>query len=94
MRSRLLLVVLLALLAALQAQLWLGRGSIPRVAAMQNQLNTQKTANAQANEANERLASEVHDLKEGLDMVEKKARSELGMVKQGEIYVQYTPPTR
>ena len=62
MRSRLLLVVLLALLAALQAQLWLGRGSIPRVAAMQNQLNTQKTANAQANEANERLASEVHDL--------------------------------
>ncbi|MCB1975277.1 MAG: cell division protein FtsB [Nitrospirota bacterium] len=94
MRSRLLLVVLLALLAALQAQLWLGRGSIPRVAAMQNQLNTQKTANAQANEANERLASEVHDLKEGLDMVEEKARSELGMVKQGEIYVQYTPPTR
>ena len=94
MRSRLLLVVLLALLAALQAQLWLGRGSIPRVAAMQNQLNTQKTANAQANEANERLASEVHDLKEGLDMVEEKARSELGMVKQGDIYVQYTPPTR
>lgn len=94
MRSRLLLVVLLALLAALQAQLWLGRGSIPRVAAMQNQLNTQKTANAQANEANERLTSEVHDLKEGLDMVEEKARSELGMVKQGEIYVQYTPPTR
>ena len=94
MRSRLLLVVLLALLAALHAQLWLGRGSIPRVAAMQNQLNTQKTANAQANEANERLASEVHDLKEGLDMVEEKARSELGMVKQGEIYVQYTPPTR
>jgi len=93
-RSRLLLVVLLALLAALQAQLWLGRGSIPRVAAMQNQLNTQKTANAQANEANERLTSEVHDLKEGLDMVEEKARSELGMVKQGEIYVQYTPPTR
>ncbi|MCO5112043.1 MAG: septum formation initiator family protein [Burkholderiaceae bacterium] len=94
MRSRLLLVVLLGLLAALQAQLWLGRGSIPRVAAMQNQLNTQKTANAQADEANERLASEVHDLKEGLDMVEEKARSELGMVKQGEIYVQYTQPTR
>ena len=67
--------LLLALLAALQAQLWLGRGSIPRVAAMQNQLNTQKTANARANEANERLASEVHDLKEGLDMVEEKARS-------------------
>ncbi|MGB3450555.1 MAG: septum formation initiator family protein [Giesbergeria sp.] len=90
MRSRLLLAVLLALLAALQAQLWLGRGSIPRVAAMQSQLDEQKAANARAGEANERLASEVHDLKEGLDMVEEKARSELGMVKQGEIYVQYT----
>ncbi len=90
MRSRLLLAVLLALLAALQAQLWLGRGSIPRVAATQSQLDEQKAANARAGEANERLASEVHDLKEGLDMVEEKARSELGMVKQGEIYVQYT----
>ena len=90
MRSRLLLAVLLALLAALQAQLWLGRGSIPRVAAMQSQLDEQKAADARAGEANERLASEVHDLKEGLDMVEEKARSELGMVKQGEIYVQYT----
>ena len=90
MRSRLLLAVLLALLAALQAQLWLGRGSIPRVAAMQSQLDEQKAANARAGEANERLASEVHDLKEGLDMVEEKARSELGIVKQGEIYVQYT----
>ena len=91
MRSRLLLAVLLALLAALQAQLWLGRGSIPRVAAMQSQLDEQKAANARAGEANERLASEVHDLKEGLDMVEEKARNELGMVKPGEIYVQFTP---
>ena len=49
------------------------------------------TESVQASQANERLASEVHDLKEGLDMVEDKARNELGMVKQGEIYVQYTP---
>ena len=61
---------------------------------MKSELNERKTANAQAGEANGRLASEVHDLKEGLDMVEEKAPSELGMVKQGEIYVQYTPPTR
>ena len=91
MGSRLVPVVLLALLAALHAQLWLGRGSLPRVHEMQRQINDQKAANAQASQANERLASEVHDLKEGLDMVEDKARNELGMVKQGEIYVQYTP---
>ncbi|HAU58605.1 MAG: septation ring formation regulator EzrA [Verminephrobacter sp.] len=90
MGSRLVPVVLLALLAALHAQLWLGRGSLPRVHEMQRQINDQKAANAQASQANARLASEVHDLKEGLDMVEDKARNELGMVKQGEIYVQYT----
>ncbi len=90
MASRIVPAVLLALLAALHAQLWLGRGSLPRVHEMQRQIKEQKAANAQASLANERLASEVHDLKEGLDMVEEKARSELGMVKQGEIFVQFT----
>jgi cell division protein FtsB len=91
MASRLVPVVLLALLAALHAQLWLGRGSIPRVQEMQRQLEAQTAANDQARQANERLNSEVHDLKEGLDMVEEKARSELGMVKPNEVYVQYMP---
>ena len=83
-------VVLLALLVALHAQLWLGRGSLPQVAAMQQKSEAQKAANAQVRQANERLASEVHDLKEGLDMVEEKARSEIGMVRPNEIFVQIT----
>lgn len=91
MINRLVPVVLLALLAAVHAQLWLGRGSLPRVNEMQRQIDVQKAANAQAQQANERLTSEVHDLKEGLDMVEEKARSELGMVRPNEIYVQFTP---
>ena len=91
MGSRLVPVILLALLAALHAQLWLGRGSVPRVNAMQHQIDAQKAANDRARQANERLTSEVHDLKEGLDMVEEKARSELGMVKPNEVYVQFTP---
>ncbi len=91
MVNRLVPVVLLALLAAVHAQLWLGRGSLPRVNAMQRQIDVQKAANAQAQQVNERLTSEVHDLKEGLDMVEEKARSELGMVRPNEIYVQFTP---
>ena len=90
MVNRLVPVVLLALLAAVHAQLWLGRGSLPRVNEMQRQIDVQKTANAQAQQANERLTSEVHDLKEGLDMVEEKARSELGMVKPNEMFVQIT----
>lgn len=91
MSTRLVPVVLLALLAAVHAQLWLGRGSLPQVAAMQQKIDEQKTANAQVRQTNERLASEVHDLKEGLDMVEEKARNELGMVKPNEVYVQFTP---
>ena len=84
-------MILLGLLAAVHAQLWLGRGSLPQVAAMQQQIEEQKAANAQVRQTNERLASEVHDLKEGLDMVEEKARNELGMVKPNEVYVQFTP---
>lgn len=91
MGSRLVPVVLLALLVAVHAQLWMGRGSIPRVQAMQRDIDAQKAANAAARQANERLTSEVNDLKEGLDMVEEKARSELGMVKPNEIFVQFTP---
>ena len=88
MASRLLPLALIALLVMLHAQLWFGRGSIASVAALQQQLEAQKAANLRAQQANERLASEVRDLKEGLEMVEEKARMELGMVKPNEIYVQ------
>ena len=94
MVSRTVTVVLLALLVGLHAQLWLGRGSVPRVNEMQRQIDVQKAANDQARQANERLASEVHDLKEGLDMVEELARQELGMVKPNEVFVQIAQPKK
>ena len=81
-------VMLIALLLILHGQLWFGRGSIPDVARLSKQLEEQKQLNAQALQANERLEAEIHDLKEGLEIVEEKARSELGMVKTNEIYVQ------
>ena len=80
--------VLIALLLILHGQLWFGRGSIPNVAKLSRQLEEQKQHNVQALQANERLEAEIHDLKEGLEIVEEKARSELGMVKANEIYVQ------
>jgi cell division protein FtsB len=80
--------LLIALLGVVHAQLWFGRGSIGNVAAMQRKLTEQKAHNGRAQQANERLASEVRDLKEGLDMVEEKARSELGMIKPNEVFVQ------
>jgi len=61
---------------------------VPNVSKLTRQLEEQKQRNAQASQANERLEAEIHDLKEGLEIVEEKARSELGMVKANEIYVQ------
>ena len=88
MSSRVVAVLLIGLLAVVQAQLWLGRGSVGDVVQMQRKLDEQKANNAIAQQANERLSAEVRDLQEGLETVEEKARSELGMVKPNEIYVQ------
>jgi cell division protein FtsB len=86
--SRIVAALLIGLLAVVQAQLWLGRGSVGDVAQMQRKLDEQKAHNALAQQSNERLSAEVRDLQEGLEMVEEKARSELGMVKPNEILVQ------
>ena len=90
MVNRIVPAVLLIVLGTLHAQMWLGRGSVPEVEKLQARIAEQKAANAQAQQVNERLTSEVDDLREGLDMVEEKARSELGMVRPNEIYVQIT----
>ncbi|MBZ8138735.1 cell division protein FtsB [Rubrivivax gelatinosus] len=83
--------VLAGLLVAVQADLWFGRSSIPYTMTLRTQLAAQQAANDEARERNARLEAEVSDLKEGLEMVEEKARAELGMVKPDEIFVQVTP---
>jgi len=88
MGNRFLPVVLTLVLVVLQAQLWLGRGSIPTVTELERKVQEQKQANDKARLVNEQLSAEINDLKEGLNMVEERARNELGMVKPNEIYVQ------
>ncbi|MBK6612704.1 septum formation initiator family protein [Ottowia sp.] len=88
MIQRVVPAVLIVLLVVIHAQMWVGRGSVPSVAALQRKLDLQKAANAQAKLANDQLASEVDDLKAGLGIVEEKARVELGMVRPNEIFVQ------
>jgi len=90
MLQRLLPLALIALLAILHAQLWYGRGSLPSVAAQTRQLADKQAENERARQANARLLAEVKDLQEGMDMVEEKARMELGMVRPNEILVQIT----
>ena len=88
MSSKAVAALLIGLVAVVQAQLWLGRGSVGDVVQMQRKLDEQKANNALALQANEQLSAEVRDLREGLETVEEKARGELGMVKPNEIYVQ------
>jgi cell division protein FtsB len=85
---RVVTVALIALLAVVHAELWFGKGGIPRAMALRDQLQAQQLKNAQAQVRNDQLAAEVRDLQEGLDMAEEIARTELGMVKPDEIYVQ------
>ena len=89
--NRIIPAILIGLLVLFQAQLWRGRGSVPNVQEMQRRLDDQLTKNTSAKAANDQLAAEVGDLKEGLEMVEEKARSELGMVRPNEIFVQISP---
>lgn len=88
MGKRFVPAALVALLLILHGQLWFGRGSVPNVTKLTAQVEQQQASNAQAKQVNDRLAAEIHDLHEGLEIVEEKARSELGMVKSNEIYVQ------
>jgi cell division protein FtsB len=91
---RVLSVTLVGLIALTQGSLWFGRGSLPQVMGLQRQLDEQRAANQSARERNQRLAAEVADLREGLEMVEETARRELGMVKPDELLVQYTGTRR
>ena len=88
MGNRFVPFVLITLLVILNAQLWFGRGSLPNVAKLERELQQQLMANEEARRTNEQLNAEVNDLKEGLNMVEERARQELGMVKPNEIFVQ------
>ena len=83
-------LALIALLLAVQAQLWFGNSGKPYVMNLQLQLERQQAANAHAGARNAQLVAEVRDLREGLEMVEERARWDLGMVKPDEILVQFT----
>lgn len=91
---RLVTIALLALLALVHAELWFGKGGVPRVMELSGKLRDQKDVNTAARQRNAQLLAEVSDLKEGLEMVEEKARFDLGMVKPDEIFVQLSAPQR
>ena len=85
---RLITLALAALLLLIQFPLWLGKGGWLRVADMEAQVAVANKKNMELKARNAKLESEVRDLKDGTGAVEERARYELGMVKQNEIFVQ------
>jgi len=83
---RTLLVILLLLLLVFQVQLWGSRGGLPEVWELQRQIESQEAENEALRERNEALEAEVRNLQEGLEAIEERARSELGLVREGEIF--------
>jgi len=89
---RLLLLCLILLTAATQYPLWWGKGGWLRVGELQKQIAAQQETNDALVARNNALAAEVQDLKSGTQAVEERARGELGMVRQDEVYVQILSP--
>ena len=91
---RLITLILASLLLAIQYPLWFGKGGWLRVHELERQIDTQERANAERKARNDKIAADVGDLRQGVGAVEERARYELGMVKEGEIFVQVVDPTR
>jgi len=83
---RWLLIALLILLLGLQYRLWIGQGSWAEIVALEKSLEQQSEINEQLKARNNKLEKEVHDLKNGLESVEERARKELGLIKKGETF--------
>jgi cell division protein FtsB len=89
---RTLAAALAGLIVLLQFPLWLGKGGWLRVWDLDRQVQGQKDQNAKVQKRNSALDAEVRDLKQGFDAVEERARYELGMVKQDEVFFQIVAP--
>jgi len=89
---RVVTLILFVLLVLLQIKLWLGEGGFRDVARLESRVETQRQQNEELLQRNAELQAEVDDLRERLDAVEERARSELGLIKPDEQFYQVVPP--
>jgi len=85
---KIILAILVVLLVLLQIKLWSGNGGIVDVVQLQRSVDQQQQENKMLTERNNALEAEVEDLKQGVDAIEERARSELGLIKQDETFFQ------
>jgi len=88
---RILLAILIILLILLQGKLWLGEGGYRDVQRLRERVTEQARENAALQARNDQLRAEVEDLRAGLDAVEERARSELGLIGEGEEFYLVVP---
>ena len=88
---KILLAALILILVGLQYKLWFGDGSLSEVVQLSRELEIQKQRLRELEERNRILEAQVLDLQNGLDAFEEKARNDLGMIKQGETFIQLIP---
>jgi cell division protein FtsB len=91
---RILAGILGALIILIQYPLWLGKGGWLRAWHVENDLSAQKTRNDGLDVRNAALAAEVRDLKQGTEAIEERARYELGMIRQDEVFFQVVEENR
>ena len=91
---RILALVLVVLIVAIQTQLWFGKGGWIKVWDLDRQVEVHKASNAKLRERNAALDAEVRDLKTGYDAIEERARNDLGMIRQDEVFYQVLEPPR
>jgi len=89
---RILAVVFVALIVALQYPMWLGKGGWLKVRDIDRRLAAQQSDNAKLRDRNEALEADVRDLKTGSEAIEERARSELGMIRGDEVFFQLQAP--
>lgn len=89
---RVLALALLLLIALIQNPLWLGKGGWLRVWELDKQVDAQRETNNRLAVRNAALNAEVLDLKQGYDAIEERARAELGMIRQDEVFFQLLQP--
>ena len=91
---RWLLITLLVLLVTLHYRLWFGEANLRQVWSLEQKIEQQQEDNQVLSLRNKQLEAEVRDLKTGLSALEERARSELGMIQEGETFFQLVEPGR
>lgn len=86
--------LLVVMLLVLQYQLWFDENGVRQTWQLRKELQRQQEENARLAERNAALAAEVDDLKSGLSAIEERARSELGMIRDGETFYQVVDPKK